>query len=142
MAGPGRPKKIHDNQESNEFTRGVTLETPVPDFSKVEEVSEYAVGIDPAYEEPTAALYPITEIGPQEVNTLHNWLPIDTAPRNGFPIKLSDDVSNPGITGFWRKSRAFANPTHRWETTGFWTDSATGRNVEFTPIWWKDRNAL
>lgn len=74
--------------------------------------------------------------------TAHNWQPINTAQHNGLPVKLTNDPGKEGVIAFWRKSRAFANATHRWEETGFWTDSITGKNIDFVPLWWKDRHAV
>lgn len=69
------------------------------------------------------------------------WLPIASVPRNGLPVKLTDDPEKEGVVAFWRKSRAFANATHRWEETGFWTDSVTSQIIDFKPLWWKDRHS-
>lgn len=71
----------------------------------------------------------------------NGWQPISTVSRNGFPVKITDDPSKEGVIAFWRKTRAFANATHRWEETGYWTDSTKGTNINFEARWWKDRYA-
>ncbi len=156
MAGPGRPRKIqneatsetaiqeHESQspeiaheppvatdfseqvKAAGWTEGVAFETDLPDFS--------AVDIN-------TVLGNIPEIKTEQIAS-NNWKPIETVSRSGFPVKLTDDIEKPGVICFWRKSRAFANATHRWEETGFWTNSETGRNIEFIPTHWKDRHAV
>lgn len=163
MAKPGRPRKIHDAEafEENivhtpagEIAQDNSEPEPQPVVEgvadEVQVLEESAGGfIEHVIEIPVphvsedmarAALDYVTE-----VNTgypIHNWEPISSVPRNGFPVKLTDDVSLSGVVAFWRKSRAFANATHRWEETGFWTNSETGKNINFTPLWWKDRYAV
>jgi hypothetical protein len=69
----------------------------------------------------------------------NGWEPIETVPHNGFPVRITDSPEKEGVIAFWRKSRAFANATHRWQETGFWTDSIAGTNINFVPKFWKDR---
>lgn len=75
-----------------------------------------------------------------EANIDYKWQPIGTVPRNGIPLQLSEtDDQEKGVIAYWRKTRAFANATHRWEETGFWTNTITGQNITFIPLFWKDQ---
>lgn len=140
MAGPGRPRKnqeIYNHQSENTESHPDSLQEEIiatPDEETQASEPEDASPVD----EKISLVSEEIEKGKQE--SLNNWDPISTAPRNGFPIRVTDDFENPGVIAFWRKSRAFANATHRWEECGFWTDSSTGRNINFTALWWKDRN--
>lgn len=162
MAGPGRPKKIQENVAPE--TNAVYVEQERVFFgeqSNLQGVSVISPGMGytsepdgynilpanrdiPVMEEPFFESIDNLDSVLEGANSKarHAWESIASAPRNGFPIKLTDDISNPGTVAFWRKSRAFANATHRWEETGFWTDSATGKNIDFTPTHWKDRHAV
>ena len=61
-------------------------------------------------------------------------------PRNGTPVLITDNPQKPGVTAFWKKTRAFANPTKKWQTTGIWCDYLTGVKVPFEPKYWRARN--
>lgn len=143
MAGPGRPKKIQYEaaeedrvQENSSESVGGAGESSAAAVIEGVRVIPREIGRMGYTSEPPVmpTSEPVSEIKP-----IYNWEPISTVPHNGFPVKLTDDVSKPGVICFWRKTRAFANATHRWETTGFWVDSETSQNIKFTPLWWKDR---
>lgn len=146
-----RPRKIHEeknmptetfvtslNDDLTEYHSALEAEssftqTEIPNHPaapKIEALGEMV----PDQEEP--------DVEEEPADTAHTWEPIQTVLRNGFPVRITGDVRTSGVIAFWRKSRAFANATHRWEETGFWTDTNTGRNVDFKPLWWKDRNAV
>lgn len=83
-----------------------------------------------------------------EPTDLNGWNPLPKCdaphaillpPRNGTPVRVSESTQGSGVTAFWKKTRAFANPTKKWETTGIWCDYLTGVKVPFTPKYWKDR---
>ena len=60
-------------------------------------------------------------------------------PLNGMPVKVTTDPQTTGITAFWKKTRAFANPTKKWELTGKWCDYLTGVPINFEPKYWRER---
>jgi hypothetical protein len=64
---------------------------------------------------------------------------IELPPRNGMPVKLSQDGTDDGVIAFWKRTRAFANATKRWVETGAWYDFQTGARVAFEPRYWKER---
>jgi hypothetical protein len=64
------------------------------------------------------------------------WFDIFTAPRSGIPIEMMDSKMNKA-TVHWKRTRAFANPTHRWEETGFWANEISGQKIDFVPEFWK-----
>lgn len=66
---------------------------------------------------------------------------IATAPRNGSLIVVSEtgDSKDKGSIVLWRKTRAFANATHRWENTGFFVNNITNLAISFTPKYWRPR---
>jgi len=81
-------------------------------------------------------------------NSVAGWHSIDTEivlkmpPRNGMPVKLSEIPEGDGVVGYWKKTRKFANATHRWQESGKWIDWFTGMDINFTPKYWKERNAI
>ena len=77
--------------------------------------------------------------------SLNGWHPIDTEivlqmpPRNGMGVKLSETPDGDGVLAMWKKTRKFANTTHRWAESGKWVDFHSGMDISFTPKYWKDR---
>lgn len=145
---PGKPLASNISSEEiipplhRSISEVLPIENEEIDFFKTDSDDKSSEPILDPEPEPIKGPELIPETVPEpEQETDHNWNPIQSAPRNGFPVKITDDIRKIGIVAFWRKSRAFANATHRWEETGFWTDSSTGRNIDFKPLWWKDRNA-
>lgn len=69
-----------------------------------------------------------------------NYEPISSAPRNGTIIFISETGKDKGEAAFWKKTRAFANATHRWEETGFFVHNITNLPVSFKPAFWRMRN--
>lgn len=73
------------------------------------------------------------------------WKPIDSnlvsdlPPRNGMPIRISEEPKGDGVLAQWKKTRAFANPTKRWIETGIWIDFMSGLKVNFEPKYWRER---
>lgn len=64
---------------------------------------------------------------------------LNSPPRNGIPIRLSEEYNGEGVLAFWKKERAFANSTKRWEEHGVWRDFYTGMVISFKPKYWKER---
>lgn len=80
--------------------------------------------------------------------SLNGWhvLPTEIAPhpsllppRNGMPVRLSETTDGEGILVFWKKTRKYANTTHRWEHSGKWCDFQTGLDINFIPKYWRER---
>lgn len=66
---------------------------------------------------------------------------IDSAPRNGVLIVLSETGKDKGEVGFWKKTRAFANATQKWEETWFFVSNTTNLKLSFKPKFWRARVA-
>lgn len=77
--------------------------------------------------------------------SLNGWESIDTKivikmpPRNGMPIRLSENPDEHGVLAMWKKTRKFANTTHRWMESGKWVDFQSGMDISFIPKYWKER---
>lgn len=76
--------------------------------------------------------------------SLNGWQPIEsdsniTPPRNGMAVRLSETPAGDGVVAFWKRERAFANATKRWQEHGVWRDFHTGAKVDFEPKYWKER---
>lgn len=67
------------------------------------------------------------------------WNPMDTAKRSGLPVFLSKDGKDFGTLAFWKRTRAFANPTKKWEITGKWMNFMTAQEIDFSPKYWRER---
>lgn len=95
---------------------------------------------DDVYKEEVVATYHYIE--PENLN---GWHPIDTEivmempPRNGMPVRLSINNDSEGVLAVWKKTRKFANATHRWQESGKWIDFNTGLDISFAPKYWKER---
>ena len=81
--------------------------------------------------------------------SLNGWRNLDTdchpaekPPLNGMPVRLSENTNDDGVVGFWKKTRAFANTTRKWESSGMWCNFNTGLPLTFEPKYWKDRYAV
>lgn len=70
---------------------------------------------------------------------INGWHPIHTAPRNGMPVKLVEKPEGDSVLCVWKKTRAFANPTKRWEITGKWVNFISGLDISFIPKYWQER---
>lgn len=76
---------------------------------------------------------------------LNGWHPIDTEiviempPRNGMGVRLSEFPEGEGVLAVWKKTRKFANTTHRWQESGKWVDFHSGMDITFQPKYWKER---
>lgn len=81
---------------------------------------------------------PIEEV--EIVTPKYEYSPIGTAPRNGTLIIVSGTQEDKGEIAFWKKTRAFANATHRWEETGFFVSNITNLRLSFTPKFWRIKN--
>lgn len=133
------------DDEIIEETQEESVEDFIPEEKPEEPKSE---PLDDVVENPPLEIVsPIVVEEPEEDKIVeseisHSWQPISTVLHNGLPVKLTDDPNKTGTIAFWRKTRAFANATHRWEETGFWTDGITGKTISFIPLWWKDRHAV
>lgn len=90
-------------------------------------------------------------VEPQSVEVAHGadqlngWNLIDSdiliklPPRNGLAVKVSETPSGAGVVVYWRRLRAFANATKRWQENGCWCSFHTGQKIDFEPKYWKDR---
>ena len=80
-----------------------------------------------------------------EAANLNGWHNIETEvvlelpPKNGTAVYVSDKPSGQGTLVVWKKTRAFANATRRWEATGVWIDFVSGIPIAFKPKYWKER---
>lgn len=70
---------------------------------------------------------------------LESDMVINLPPRNGNPVRLSETPDSEGVIAFWKRERAFANATKRWQEHGVWRDFYTGMKIDFEPKYWKDR---
>lgn len=70
--------------------------------------------------------------------TMDSDIVINLPPRNGLPVKVSENTGD-GVVAFWKRIRAFANPTKRWKESGAWYDFHTGQKIPFEPKYWKER---
>ena len=77
--------------------------------------------------------------------SLNGWHPIDTEivlempPRNGMPVRLSGSADGEIFLCIWKKTRKFANTTHRWQEGGKWVHFESGMDINFQPKYWKER---
>lgn len=69
----------------------------------------------------------------------YDYEDINSAPRNGSLIMVSATGEDAGEAVLWRKTKAFANATHRWEETGFFISNRSGQQVSFIPKYWRAR---
>jgi hypothetical protein len=80
-----------------------------------------------------------------ELVDINGWHPLHTQivllmpPRNGMPVRLSETTDGEGVFGIWKKTRKFANSTHRWEESGKWVDFQSGMDISFVPKYWRER---
>ncbi len=80
-------------------------------------------------------------------DNLNGWHSIETdivlksPPRNGMAVKVSETPDSEGVVVFWKRLRAFANATKRWQETGAWCNFHTGQKIPFEPKYWKERYA-
>lgn len=89
--------------------------------------------------EPSADTAEITLDEPESTKgTPEGWFPIESALHNGLPIYVSDDGVRQVLV-FWKRTRAFANATHKWEERGKWCESVTGFDLPFEPKFWRPR---
>lgn len=145
---PGRPatKHLHDDhhfkavgeQEPVEVTENPIVQNVEKDLE-----AECAVSITEEISVTPVTISPLES--PVETISLNGWKPMETEvvlntpPRNGIPIKVAETVQDSGIIVFWKRLRAFANATKRWQETGAWIDFHTGMKISFEPKYWKAR---
>lgn len=67
----------------------------------------------------------------------NGWNHIESASRNGMPIRLSRVPDGGGVMGYWKRTRAFHSK--RWNETGCWCDFVTHGQLSFEPLFWKPR---
>ena len=75
----------------------------------------------------------------EEKRNRYNYQDIDTVPRSGAMVILSETGEDAGEAAFWKKTRAFANATHKWEETGFFVSNITSLPIVFKPKFWRMR---
>lgn len=68
---------------------------------------------------------------------INGWYHIDSASKNGMPIRLSEKPEGDGTIAFWKRTRAFN--AKRWQETGKWEDFITGGAIPFGPKFWRPR---
>ena len=78
---------------------------------------------------------------PELRDDIADWQPINTAPRNGKQIVVSDGTKDNESLAYWRRTRAFANATHRWEETGFFHNPITNSKIDFDVLYWREWGA-
>lgn len=112
-----------------------------------EEQFDDLVGNTKAVPEPVI----VEEVQPEEVfsnpdsglesedHSSYGWEDIGKAPRNGVGCFVSEKPTGEGVLVFWKKTRAFANATHRWEDYGKFVDFLTGVDLNFKPLFYKPR---
>lgn len=129
----GRGRRIQSEQTSPLIDNPLVqdLNVPIKDDVSVEEVVPQTLvqDVKPSHE----------SISDLAINIPNGFHSIDTASRNGTPIRLFDRPEGEGTIAHWKKTRAFANATKRWEETGKWIDFMTGATVDFVPKFWKER---
>lgn len=76
---------------------------------------------------------------PKSENKQYDYQDIGGAPRNGSLIIVSETGKDLGEAVLWRRTRAFANATSRWEETGFFVSNRSGQKLSFTPKYWRVR---
>lgn len=162
----GRPPKSHLQEEHHFRTSDDAAAAGAPpapaesdqaDFESAEPIVEAVTVISPGdgyTSEPLYQPFPRNIESPIEEkihnlvehrNTLNGWHPLDTEivlelpPRNGNPVRLSETPDSEGVIAFWKRERAFANATKRWQEHGVWRDFYTGMKIDFEPKYWKDR---
>lgn len=158
---PGRPKKyvaddFHFKSAESEQTIEHQEDSVVPDLSQL--FSEGGVPAEaeekPTYQESSLIEQKIQELVHASVEVeitnndlgLNGWSRIDSEdhilvqpPRNGTSVRVSYTPNGIGIIAYWKKTRAFANPTRKWETTGVWCNFMTGTPLSSPPNYWKSR---
>lgn len=121
------------------------VENPIVPLAEIESVSQEDMPIVADATEIKES--PIEEKIHQLVDntSLNGWHPIDTKivlempPRNGMGVKLAENSNDKGILALWKKTRKFANATHRWQESGKWIDFHSGMDINFIPKYWKER---
>lgn len=106
---------------------------------KVPSLAKAATNADFLFETPV-------EVAPIEASRIegavasrYDYHDIHSAPRNGALIAVSATGADEGVDVFWKRTRAFANATHRWEETGFFVNIITNLRVDFEPRYWRTR---
>lgn len=74
---------------------------------------------------------------PELKKSRYDYHDINSAPRNGTLIVVSENENDKGTIVFWKRTRAFANATHKWEETGFFANNITNLRISFTPKYWR-----
>jgi len=68
---------------------------------------------------------------------VNGWKHIESAARNGMPLRLSLAPEGDGIVAYWKRTRSFN--AKRWQETGIWCDFITTIPLAFSPLFWKPR---
>lgn len=142
MAKPRKefvPPPVDDILAFEDDLASLEIEDAFVPSSEPEEV-ETSEKVSEEPEVPEEKPKPVAE-PPSEVlsEAVGGWMPIASALRNGLPIRIAENPEGEGTLVFWKRTRAFANPTHRWQEIGKWTDFITGGDVAFIPQYWKPR---
>lgn len=70
---------------------------------------------------------------------MSRWREIDSSARSGLPYFVSNTGIGDGILAFYRRTRAFANASKRWQHTGKFVDFITGADLVFQPLYFRNR---
>ncbi len=144
---------LASDSASAELTQEAVVENPIVDvpLSPIFQVSQ-SVNTELLAESQLSAFAPPVESPVEQkihdlVDTasLNGWHPIEPdvdialPPRNGMAVRLSKTTEGEFVIAFWKRFRAFANATKRWNETGCWYDFHTGQKISFDPKYWKER---
>lgn len=167
MAGPGRPRKHlqdeHHFQTSDDpATEGAPpvaaesdqagVSTPAGEFDApaeleaVVEESATASDVEPTAMEVIENAPLIYQESPaeekihqlvDEVQSTDGWHNIDTAPRGGLTVRVSENTYVEGVDAFFKRTRVFSGK--KWEQVGKFVDHQTGLDLPFQPKYWRER---
>jgi hypothetical protein len=125
-------KKKQTSQNSNPSLASLRQAAMAPAIPPVQRIVE-----EPTIPEVIQEVEPVTETEPKNRYDYHD---INSAPRNGTLIVVSETGMDKGEIVFWKRTRAFANATHRWEETGFFVSNITNLPILFKPKYWRNRS--
>ena len=64
------------------------------------------------------------------------YMTIDTAPKVGIQMVVSEMGLDEGVRALWKRSRFFEKG--RWQMTGKWIEPITGKDIGFEPKYWRE----